>query len=192
MKDLLFVLLLIVSVAFCSNCMTETLTEIDESDLIFYDSDSETNELIPSRTDSDSPVLPPPGSELLRIRKRSASCHFPSNSIESYDTRELFCDPESFNRDSIKRTDSEATLVENWEGFIMCRSELYGTRHNSFNNSVSETENVCEKPPKHPSNDRKINFAQLGKSRSKSFSKKEKHIAKLSSHSEDEESDGIR
>lgn len=191
MNPFLFVLVLVLSVAFCSKHMKENdkSIEFDEDKLVFYDSDDSDFEVkivaksvpvanVPdSRRDDDSPVPPPPGSNLMKTRKRTKSIFYTEEEVDLFGANALLNGSEE-DLDAMResRIQSDATVEEEWDGFIMCQGDLYGdTRHNS-----AESLGGTRYPVKQVK-------APFSKSRSHSFTKKDKFITRLSSHSEIEE-----
>ena len=183
MNPFLFVLVLVLSVAFCSEHMKEKnyTMELDGDQSILYDSDD--SDVVPvanvpdSRRNDDSPVPPPPGSDLMQTRKRTNSIFYTEEEVDFFGADALLNGSGSEDvLDAMResRIQSDATVEEVWDGFIMCQGDLYGeTRHNSAE-SLSGT--------RYPVMQVKAPFS---KSRSHSFTKK--FTARLSSHSETEE-----
>lgn len=193
MNLLVFVLLFVVSVALCSQCTVKSMSieEINADEMIFYDFDNDPDhEIIHSSSARDAGFMvpPPPGNgrERIKSRKRADSISFTASDVDNFGAKELFCRPEYFEtmlQDG--RADSDETVSECWEDFIMDYDDLYGTRSNSSEGSGSGSAH-CDEIQNCPSTELRKSFVQLGRVRSKSFIRRERHISKLSSHSEDQ------
>ena len=191
MNPFLFVLALVLSVAFCSEHMKEKnyTMDFDGDQSILYDSDDSDVEVkivlksvpvasVPdSHRNDDSPVPPPPGSDLMQTRKRTNSIFYTKEEVDFFGADALLNGSGSEDvLDAMResRIQSDSTVEEVWDGFIMCQGDLYGeTRHNS-----AESLGGTRYPIK------QFN-SPFSKSRSQSFTKK--FNTSLYSHSETEE-----
>lgn len=134
----------------------------------------------------DFVVPPPPGCEFMKTRKRSMSFHKSFDEMENLDTKEVFVSSGSFDFDHEDRIDSDNTMVEEWEGFIMDHSTLYPSRTSS-----TETVKLEEKQPvfrNSPTSQLRQVFYAFRYVRPKSFTSKAcKPRSRLTSFSEAEE-----
>lgn len=137
---------------------------------VFNANNPEKETFIESTFDDEVEIVPPPpGSELLRTRKgraRSDSFHKSAEQMEKLDTRAVFEDPKryEFFDHREERLDSDTTVVEDWEGFIMDINSLYPSRTRS--NSTETGKNSETTSSSDPSINRRKIFASLSKSRS--------------------------
>lgn len=181
----------------------------DEDGLIFYDSDDDNFDganlghqtgddgvgIAFAEEDDSLEASPPgpPGSNLLRTRKRTLSFHKSAKEIESHDTLKVLLDPRSPEFDP---TDSDtSTDCEEWEGFIMDYNEIYSRSNsnsdNSSNNSSSNGSTLERRNSNDPAGQLREIFANLQKSRSRSFTMRTPRNSgpRLPSFEEDESSE---
>lgn len=167
MKLLVTLILFVVSVVLCSKCVVEKVEVADEGEMIFYDSDEDSNHEVP----------PPPGSEYFKTRKRVESLSFTRKNVETFGAKKLFCRPEYFETIIQEgRNDSDETVDVLWEGFAMDQDDLNGTRHNSAESTERESPEIKLRK-------------KFSKTRSESFTIR--RTARLPSHSEDQEEEII-
>lgn len=184
MSTLLVILFLTSSLVFCSQVKVlkqQSVPDAFDQDT-FYELEGEN-----IRSDADDfMVPPPPGSELMKTRKRSMSFHKSFDEMENLDAKEVFMSSGSFDFDHETRNDSDSTIEEEWEGFIMDHSALYPSRTSS-----TETIKINEKQrtfSNSPTGQLRQVFYNFHSTRPKSFTSKAcKPRSRLTSFSEAEE-----
>ena len=172
-------ILLVISYVFSASIQNDSSKK-----LFIYNPEKDSLDICiePTIEDKVGFVPPPPGSELMKTRKRTNSFHKSADQMNKLDTREVFENPERYECLDYfdERHDSNcSTDEENWKGFIMDYKGIYPspTRSNSSDSG--------NQPSILAVNQRKSFFSQ---SKSKSFkASARKKTPVLSTFSESEE-----